>query len=409
MKNRHRDAPCRRITIDAMSTHLLSNVRKFFKVLRRERFFVVAFITTAVIIICAVAAFVFEHSQVDSSIRSLWDGIWWAVVTICTVGYGDKYPISNGGKIVALGLMISGIGLLSLVTATIASVFVAQKIREDRGLETVKQRNHIVICGWNRHSEDVINWLNSFSEKTTPAIVMVNELPVDEVDMLKTKYENYDIMFIRGNHANEIVLQRANIQKASFAVLMADSSSTQTGNRTDERTILAALTIKSMAPKIRIVAELLDKDNLQYLKRANVDEIIIMEDYMGSLLASAVTNPGLPRVFSTVLSRDDKNKLQRTAIPGQFVGKTFAELSEYFRNNRNAILIGLLREKKSVKLEDMLSDDTSVIETFIREKIRESKKDLLYEQDQTKVIVNPDGMETITGHDFAVILSKVEH
>lgn len=216
-------------------------------------------------------------------------------------------------------------------------------------------------------------------------------------------------MFIRGNHANEIVLQRANIQKASFAVLMADSSSTQTGNRTDERTILAALTIKSMAPKIRIVAELLDKDNLQYLKRANVDEIIIMEDYMGSLLASAVTNPGLPRVFSTILSRDDKNKLQRTAIPGQFVGKTFAELSEYFRNNRNAILIGLLREKKSVKLEDMLSDDTSVIETFIREKIRESKKDLLYEQDQTKVIVNPDGMETITGHDFAVILSKVEH
>ncbi|MBN2254152.1 MAG: NAD-binding protein [Deltaproteobacteria bacterium] len=387
----------------------LANVKKFFRILRRERFFLVAFITISVIILCAAAAFVFENSQEESSIRSLWDGIWWAVVTICTVGYGDKYPISNGGKIVALGLMISGIGLLSLVTATIASVFVAQKIKEGKGLETVKQRNHIVICGWNRHTEDVISWLKSFGETETPTIVLVNELPVDEIDILKTKYENYDIMFIRGNHANEIVLQRANIQKARFVVLMADSSGTNTGNRTDERTILAALTIKSMAPKIRIVAELLDKDNQQYLKRANVDEIIIMEDYMGSLLASAVTHPGLPRVFSTILSKDDRNKLQRTAIPGQFVGKTFAELSDFFRGKKNAILIGLLREKKSVKLEDMLSDDTSVIETFIREKIRESKKDLLYEQDQTKVVVNPEGKEIITSHDFAVILSKVEN
>lgn len=387
----------------------LSSVKNIIKILRRERFFLVACSTTVVILLCAAAVFVFEHGKTNSTIHSFWDGIWWAVVTIFTVGYGDKFPVSDAGKIVALGLMISGIGLLSLVTATIASVFVAQKIKEGKGLETIKERNHIVICGWNRHTEDVVAWLNSFSEKDNPAIILVNELPVDEIDILKTKFENYNIQFIRGNHANESVLQRANIQKANFVVLMADSSGVHTRDRTDERTILSALTIKSMVPKIRIVAELLDSDNKPYLKRANVDEIIIMEDYMGSLLASAVTQPGLPQVFSTILSREDRNKLQRTAIPGQFVGKSFKELSDYYRGKKNVILIGLLREKKSVKLEDMLSDDTSVIETFIREKIRESKKDLLYEQDQIKVVVNPDDSEIITVHDFAVILSRVEH
>ena len=154
----------------------LSSVKKIIKILRKERFFLVAFITTAVIIVCAAAAFVFENGKTNSSIHTFWDGIWWAVVTIFTVGYGDKFPVSDAGKVVALGLMISGIGLLSLVTATIASVFVAQKIKEGKGLETIKERNHIVVCGWNRHTEDVISWLNSFGEKENPSIILVNEL-----------------------------------------------------------------------------------------------------------------------------------------------------------------------------------------------------------------------------------------
>jgi len=129
---------------------------------------------------------------------------------------------------------------------------------------------------------------------------------------------------------------------------------------------------------------------------------------MGSLLASAVSYPGLPRVFSNILSRDDKNKLRKAEIPGQYIGKTFKELSEYYREKKNAILIGLLKEKKSMKLEDMLSDDTSVIETFIREKIIESKKALLYEKEQMKVNINPDDEDIITENDYAVILSRVE-
>lgn len=71
-------------------------------------------------------------------------------------------------------------------------------------------------------------------------------------------------------------------------------------------------------------------------------------------------------------------------------------------------MIGLLKEKKSMKLEDMLSDDTSIIERFIKEKIRESKKELFYEQEQIKAIINPDDDEIIGTGDYAVILSKLE-
>jgi len=228
-----------------------SRIKKFLRVLRKERFFLVASITIIVILSCSIGIYLFEHDIKDSSIQSLWDGVWWALVTISTVGYGDKIPLSNAGKIVGLGLMISGIGLLSLVTATIASVFVEQKIKEGKGLETIKERNHIVICGWNKYTEDVLAWLNTHGTEENPPIVLVNELPVDDIDALKLKHEKYNLRFIRGNHTYEDALTRANIKKAKFVILMADLSGPHSKDRADERTILSALTIKSLAPKTR--------------------------------------------------------------------------------------------------------------------------------------------------------------
>jgi voltage-gated potassium channel len=59
-------------------------------------------------------------------------GVWWAVVTVTTVGYGDVYPTTVAGRIVAIVLMLVGVGFLAVLTATIASRFV----KEDRSAES---------------------------------------------------------------------------------------------------------------------------------------------------------------------------------------------------------------------------------------------------------------------------------
>jgi voltage-gated potassium channel len=75
------------------------------------------------------------ESVVDTGdFHSLWDGIWWAVVTVTTVGYGDMYPTTVQGRIVAMVVMLVGIGFLSVLTATIASHFV----KTERGAETTE-------------------------------------------------------------------------------------------------------------------------------------------------------------------------------------------------------------------------------------------------------------------------------
>lgn len=380
---------------------------RFMKGLYRERFVQIAIVILSVIFFSSLGVYYFERARVDSNIRSLWDGVWWAIVTMGTVGYGDKYPITTGGRIVGLILIFAGVGLMSLFTATIASIFIEKKLKEGRGLETVKEKDHIVICGWNQHTEEVLQVLTTYGTIDDTPIILINELTVDDIDSFKLKYNKYNLKFLRGNYVHEDVLLRANIAKAKFALIMADTSGSHPLDRIDERTTLAALTIKSIAPKVKTIAELLDGENRQHLKRANVDEIIVRGEHVGSLLASAINSPGLPKIFSSILSLTDTNKLWRVEIPRSFIGRTFKELSTFYREKQHAILLGFLMEKKAMKLEDLLSDDTSIIDTFIKEKIKEAKKDLLYKREAIQFILNPDDGYIINEGEFAVILSKV--
>ena len=61
---------------------------------------------------------------------SVWDGVWWAVTTMTTVGYGDEYPVTTLGRIYALVLMLVGIGFIAILTGAIAERFLAGEIEE---------------------------------------------------------------------------------------------------------------------------------------------------------------------------------------------------------------------------------------------------------------------------------------
>jgi voltage-gated potassium channel len=68
-----------------------------------------------------------EFDAPDSNIQSFGDALWWAVSTVTTVGYGDRYPTTSEGRAVAFVLMVLGLGLFSVVTARIASFFLAEE------------------------------------------------------------------------------------------------------------------------------------------------------------------------------------------------------------------------------------------------------------------------------------------
>lgn len=82
---------------------------------------------SALIAFCgALAVLDAERANPEANIVSFGDAIWWAVTTMTTVGYGDRYPTTDTGRLAAVGLMLAGIALLGTVTATLASWLVEQ-------------------------------------------------------------------------------------------------------------------------------------------------------------------------------------------------------------------------------------------------------------------------------------------
>lgn len=80
----------------------------------------------ALVVVGAAVELAFERHAPGANIHNYGDALWWAIVTVTTVGYGDRFPISAGGQIVAVILMLVGIGLIGTLTATVASVFIKE-------------------------------------------------------------------------------------------------------------------------------------------------------------------------------------------------------------------------------------------------------------------------------------------
>jgi voltage-gated potassium channel len=382
-----------------------SSLRTFFFILKRERFFYILGATLFILLGGAVTLHLLE-SSVNKGVANFFDAIYWALISMTTTGYGDITPTTVAGRVVAIVVVLSGVLLFSMVTATVASVFVEKKIREGKGLETVKSKDHIVLCGWNTNAEEFIEGLlRSMAVKKLP-LVLVNELSEDEVESLKYKYRDQDFRFLRGDFTREDVLARANILQARSAILLADTSGQRSLEKADERTILATLGIKSMAKEVKTCAELLNPENKQHLMRANVDEIVLRGENIGSLLAGATVSPGIPRVISSLLSPDEENNLWKVEIPEAFVGKPVSDLSAYLKEKSQALLIALLSEQKGLILDDILTDDLSAIDQFIKRKFEEAEKDLPGKKDRVLVTLNPPDDTILTREHSAVVIAR---
>jgi len=384
----------------------VDRAKGFFLVLRKERILKLLGATWAIILLGATSIFIADRYYATKGAAGILDAIYWAVVTIATVGYGDVVPTSSIAKLLALLIILSGPALLSLLTASVASMLVEKKIREGEGLETIKDRDHLLICGWNENGDKVIDILLLQLQGTKPKIVLVNELEKEEIQSIQVRYQDHDIAFVRGNFVKEEVLARANLPRARAAIVLADLSGGRSPDKADERTVFATMAIKSMAAKVRTCAELIHGENKEHLLRANVDEIIVRGESAGALLATAAVSPGLSDSVKSLINNQDTNKLWRVPVPSRFADKTFGEMLPYFRDKFQALLVGVVREKESIKLEDILSGDSTFIDDFIKKKFEESGKDFFGDKKDVSVIVNPPDDYLLGANDWLIAIAR---
>jgi voltage-gated potassium channel len=93
------------------------------RALQHRKFHYVLLTTAGIVLLGATGMYLIEGDQ-NPSVKSFWDALWWAVTTTTTVGYGDVYPQTEEGRLIAVVLMVVGIGVIGIFTATVASFFI---------------------------------------------------------------------------------------------------------------------------------------------------------------------------------------------------------------------------------------------------------------------------------------------
>jgi voltage-gated potassium channel len=114
------------VGIEKMSILVHEGELRVETILKHHSLFRVLIATAVTLILGAWLVLLFEEKAKGSNIHNYPDALWWAIVTVTTVGYGDRFPVSAGGRAVAVVLMFIGIGLIGVLTATVASVFIKE-------------------------------------------------------------------------------------------------------------------------------------------------------------------------------------------------------------------------------------------------------------------------------------------
>ncbi len=390
-----------------MIREISAAIAQVFKMLRKNQ---IAQLAVVIVLTITVAAFLMLLSENHANARqfeTFGDAMWWSIVTVATVGYGDKVPITPLGRIVGSVTIISGLILISLFTATISSVFVARKIKESQGLQDIDFTGHVLICGWNSHVEEILRILNrSNPGKSAMKVVLANEAQAELMEVVSEAYPNLEIAFVRGDYSREPVLNRANVKAAQSAIIVPDTTSPG-GQLSDDKTLLALLTMKSLNPKLKVFAHIVNKENYQHIKRANADDVIVSDQHVGFFLANEILYPGTAQVAMEILDYEHGNDIHRVPIPREFIGKSYGELFIHFKKTKNWILIGIVTEEETVGLNDILSHDMSAVDSFIERKFKEAGISVA-ERMGMRVDVNPPFDYQIQKKDLGVIIGTIE-
>lgn len=246
-------------------------------------------------------AFYFVERDVQQDM-TLIDAIWWSMVTMTTVGYGDFYAQTNIGRfLISYPCMLIGIGIIGYLIGIFAEIMLENVSRKGKGLMSINSKNHIIIC--NCPSIDKI--LNLAEELRGNKGFKESDIVVitDKLDYLPEEFKVNNITFIKGDPIREDILHRANIGAAACIFILAKDPQSTTS---DEKTFLTATIIsmikKERAASYKVFAEVISKNNEKMIKRTGIDEAILIENVADCLMAQEYLSPGVNKIIHQLLS-----------------------------------------------------------------------------------------------------------
>lgn len=308
-------------------------------------------ILAAVLVYGAVGFTYFEREVGEATFT---DGLWYSLVTMSTVGYGDYFPKTPLGRFaVGVPLMFVGIGILGYVLSAVSTALVFSQSQKMRGMSRMNLKGHIVVINVPSVSkvEQVIREL-----RRDPTIGGDTDVVIvsEELEELPQVFHGHEVHFVKGNPTRDETLTRASIDTAAYVVILCrdpkDSAS-------DNLNLTITLAIESRSSRVISAVECIDPGMEELLRKAKCDRIVCLSKFESRFISHELLNPGSQNLIEDLLCSAGGQQLYITAIPSALAIRTSGDLSRICRASQH-VLIGIRRGREQIFNP---ADDTALL------------------------------------------------
>lgn len=289
---------------------------------------------TVIIFVSGVLIYVMEANNPDSSINTLFEAFYWALVTISTVGFGDLVPVSEEGRAVAMVIIICGIAVISFVTSIVVSAFTERmdEIKEQKVIgDVMKLENFYLICGYS----DVAQQVASKLRRNGHQVVLLDRdaEAVKAAQLHQLIAIEYDPGSLQSYRKLEI-----NFAKQVKAVLCLKED--------DVKNIYTALTIRAISKEIRVLSILIKEQNRKKLTLAGVDEVVYTQELIGLFARELSGRPVAFEAIHALRSEQSGVSIEEMLIDER-IAKNFKSVEMLQMSRFRLMLMGVFKTEEA--------------------------------------------------------------
>jgi len=265
------------------------SINQFTEVLASKRFelLTLLFLLFFVVMTAGIAIYVMEE-HTNPHINSLFDALYWALVTISTVGYGDISPVTTEGRTISILVIISGIAMISFATSVIVSAFSEKlsELKENRIIEQVnKSKSFLLVCGYGQMTK---MFFRHYGGEYNNYIIL--ESLLERMD--QARKDGYEA--IHEDASRYETLNKFNTDHCDITILCLTSN--------DIENIYITLNAKSISKSIKVIARANDSTMLSKFKHAGADHVIMPNKVANSMIHTAITQPTMYKAIHAILT-----------------------------------------------------------------------------------------------------------
>jgi len=255
------------------------NLSAFGQVLLEKRFelYTLSIFVGSVVLIAAVAMYLFEAEQPQPRVTSLMDALYWAVITITTVGYGDIVPQTTEGRIVAMVLVFAGIAVISFATSIIVMAFHEKmgELRDNRVFSNVERLSGVtIVCGFGRIGQVVAQRLAAGRE---PFVI------VDRSAEAVALAHRHGYLAVAGDATDNTLLANLGLGRQATRILCLTHD--------DVSNVYITLTARQASPSILIISRANKAETVRKLTQAGANRVVRPYEVVGHMAAEFIGQP----------------------------------------------------------------------------------------------------------------------